>query len=85
MYVQEGSCILIREDKKCIVKNRDDLKIFNEELIFEGSAIELVTINTIIISIYRAPYLATVEIFLSKLENLLLKLKKEKYCNSYRL
>jgi hypothetical protein len=69
-----GSCILLNQNYD--FKELGDLCIYNEEGTFEACSIEIPSINTIVISIYRTPYEANFKTFISKLEQLLNKLRK---------
>lgn len=69
-----GSCILIHESLSCTV--RSDLKMYNLELTFEGSYVEVSDLNLIIISIYRVPD-SSIKVFLSRLSKLLRHIEKE--------
>jgi hypothetical protein len=69
-----GSCILIKDNLEYIV--RDDLCILNEKSVFESSCIEILTLQIIVISIYRTPYVTNFKSFLNKLEKLFIMLNK---------
>jgi hypothetical protein len=70
-----GSCILVHDSLAS--KVRSDLKNFNAELNFEGSFVEVLSYNLIIISLYRIPGTIVTKVFLQKLEKLLISLQKE--------
>ena len=76
--IHGGSCILVKRCMAFNVKVRDDLKKFKEDYNFEISAVEIVNLNLLIISIYRVPYVETLHAFLQKFEMLLVQLQKEK-------
>lgn len=69
-----GSCILIKHEYN--YKERTDFYIYNEDDVFEMCSIEIVSLKTIVISIYRTPYDNNFKIFINKLELLLIKLLK---------
>lgn len=71
-----GSCILVHNNMPYF-KPRKDLKALGVDHKFEISAIEIPLINSIIISIYRVPYIDTLKEFLTKLQDLLQQLHKE--------
>lgn len=64
-----GSCILLKNDLKYIV--RDDLCAFSENSVFEISCVEILSLNIIVVSIYRTPNVANFKNFLHKLESVL--------------
>lgn len=70
-----GSCILVKENIQ--VKNRPDLGFLNEELIFEGSFVEIEAWKCIIISIYRTPGIQITANFLYRFKLFLQKIEKE--------
>lgn len=53
--IRGGSCIVVAKDKAGTMKQRDDIKRLNENLVFECSAVEIVKSNAVIISVYGAP------------------------------
>lgn len=70
-----GSCILVHNSLSC--KIRSDLAVLNVEMIFEGSYIEIESLNLVVISIYRIPGSDITKSFLGKLEKLFEMLQKE--------
>lgn len=70
-----GSCILVQNNLDFIV--RKDLAFLNDELIFEGSFIEIKAMNCIVIALYRSPKYIVNKIFLHKLRCLFIKLERE--------
>lgn len=75
-----GSVILLNSEKNLNFKIRHDLKFLNEDFVFECSIIEITNLAkpTLIVSLYRVPYLCTIKPFFNKLEIFLNKLKKYK-------
>lgn len=70
-----GSCILVDRNLDCCKRN--DLACLNEELIFEGSFIEIKSIKCIFISLYTVPGYSMSKLFLDKFRFLLQTLEKE--------
>lgn len=71
-----GSCILINETYK--FNMRHDLKIFNEDMVFEGSFVEVLDFDLLVISIYTIPNYNIKHRFLDKLSKLFIHLRREK-------
>lgn len=61
-----GSCILVKNNLE--YKIRNDFDVLNEDSIFELCGVEILTLNIIVISIYRVPNVANFNVFLNKLE-----------------
>ncbi|XP_049816768.1 uncharacterized protein LOC126263684 [Schistocerca nitens] len=70
-----GARVLL--DTSVTYEIKTDFDFLNEECSFESSCVDLKDMNTIVISIYRIPGSAVTATFLSKLQYLLTKLKKE--------
>lgn len=69
-----GSCILLNTSLE--YKVRDDLCILKEDFIFEVSCVEIISLNIIVISIYRVPDLTNLTSYFYKLDSLLQILAK---------
>lgn len=65
-----GSCIFLR--KGVNFKVRKDLSIIIDELVFEESFVEVVKCNALLVSIYRTPNYRNANLFVFKLESLLI-------------
>lgn len=77
-----GPCILLKDELDYRVKK--DLCVLNEDFILEASCLEILTLNTLVISIYRVPDLAEFRAFINKLQALLKILTKvSKISNIY--
>jgi hypothetical protein len=73
--IHGGTCILLRSNLTYI--ERVDINSHFQDAIFEGCAIEIPSLNIIVVSIYRTPDKANFNAFLTKLEALYIVISKE--------